>query len=246
MRLLTPAATLIFLSVAQVSQAADAPIPACLSHGLTPPVALTSHVAAPGDYPPLSRILNESGNTTARYVVQADGSVGDVTVETSSGSLRLDEATVSLVKGFKFKPALSDGKPISCSARIILKWSLYTDQSAAVGGLVPIYPTRDDFPAGAIDRREEGTALGAIIISDTGSVELITLIRQTVFPDLNAATVALLRRQKVTAATVGGKPVRSVVLMPVVWSLTGMPPTPPAPHPPPDSPGDDDRQESRH
>jgi TonB family protein len=170
-------------------------------------------------------MLGESGNTVARYTVLPDGSVSDVAVLKSSGSLRLDEATVTFVKGFKFKPALSNGAAVACSSEIMLQWSLHNEEPQAFDNLniAPIYPTQSDFPPGAIARHEEGAAIAAIIVGETGIVELVALFRHTQFADLDAATVELLRKQKVTAPSVGGKPVRAVILMPVVWSLSGGP-----------------------
>jgi TonB family protein len=211
----------------------------CRSPGMTPPVPLTSHVAGLEDYPPLSRALGEHGDTQVKYVVLASGDVGDVTLVKSSGSLRLDDATTTFVKGFKFKPALLAGAAVACSNQIVLRWAL--NGGGDIDNMrrlmaVALYPTESDFPPGAFAQHETGDALGAIYLNANGGTNMVALMRGTQFQDLNAATVELLRKQKVTPATMDGKPVVSVLFVLVSWSTTGKPPPPQRPDasPPPD------------
>jgi len=56
---------------------------------------------------------NEQGKVVLRVLVQADGSAGDVQVQTSSGFPLLDEAARSAVQTWRFNPATSDGKPVA-------------------------------------------------------------------------------------------------------------------------------------
>ena len=51
-------------------------------------------------------------------VVESDGSVGDVTMEKSSGSPELDGKAVEIAKGWRYVPAKADGEPFSMAARI--------------------------------------------------------------------------------------------------------------------------------
>jgi TonB family protein len=80
----------------------------------TPPVALTSHAITAGDYPAISLRLQEQGVVAVRYLIAADGSVVQVNVVKSSGSQRLDDAAVAMVKRrWMFKPGTQDGKPVA-------------------------------------------------------------------------------------------------------------------------------------
>jgi TonB family protein len=207
------------------ARAADAALPNCGSMS-TPPVALTPHVATMEDYPPLSRALNESGETIASYVVLPNGTVGDVKVVRSSGSLRLDDATMSFVGRFQFKPALASGKPAACQNEIALRWSLRGggDMSGALSALLmnsALIPAQADFPPGAFDRKEEGSAVAMAVIGADGGVMYLSIVRGAPFGDLNAATLAYLRRQKFEPAALNGKHTMSMIAVPVVWSLTG-------------------------
>jgi len=63
-------------------------------------------------YPPQSKRLNEQGDVILNLLVEADGRIGDVKVEKSSGYPRLDEAAVSYAKrNWRFLPGTRDGKP---------------------------------------------------------------------------------------------------------------------------------------
>jgi protein TonB len=90
----------------------------------TPAVATTSHAVTANDYPAISLRLQEQGVVSVRYQVAPDGSVSEVEVKKSSGSERLDDAAVAMVKRrWKFKPATQDGKPVAVwqEANVIFK-----------------------------------------------------------------------------------------------------------------------------
>jgi protein TonB len=80
----------------------------------SPPVATTSHAVTAEDYPAVSIRLVEQGVVKIKYLVQADGSVGDCQVAETSGHTRLDDAACTMVKKrWKFKPATQDGKAVA-------------------------------------------------------------------------------------------------------------------------------------
>lgn len=80
----------------------------------TSPVPITSHAVTSDDYPPLSIRLAEQGLVEIKYLVQADGTVGECAVITSSGSSRLDDAACTMVKKrWRFRPATQKGKPVA-------------------------------------------------------------------------------------------------------------------------------------
>jgi periplasmic protein TonB len=76
------------------------------------------------DYPPDAVRNEESGVTTASYVIGTDGKVESC--EASGASASLDSQTCKLImKRFKFKPALDEnGSPISEKRTQRIRWNL--------------------------------------------------------------------------------------------------------------------------
>jgi TonB family protein len=213
------------LLAAIATPALGAEIPGC-ANVATRPMALTSHVLTNEDYPPLSLATNETGDTTLKYVVKPDGSTTSIKVTGSSGSLRLDDAAVTFVGKFKFKPAVTDGKPVACTNEIMLRWMLNpVDKPAGNPALLAsaIYPEKEDFPSGAFDRKEEGLVIATIYTPVSGA-STYYIRTGTAFEDLNKATLDLLKKQTLVRPTINGKAVSAMILVPVMWSLSGKPP----------------------
>ncbi|GGP26039.1 energy transducer TonB [Silvimonas amylolytica] len=64
-------------------------------------------------YPPVSRKLGEEGRVLLEVHIQADGTVSDIRVKTSSGFPRLDNSALDAVRKWKFTPAKQGGQPIA-------------------------------------------------------------------------------------------------------------------------------------
>jgi protein TonB len=67
-------------------------------------------------YPPTSVTLAEEGRPVVKVCWDEKGKVGEVTLETTSGKKRLDDAAVKYGKQIKMKPGTTDGKPIAACA----------------------------------------------------------------------------------------------------------------------------------
>jgi len=101
-------------NIAQATRSADAEAREPLVAAATPPKAMSRHQITFDDYPPVARRLGEQGTVKVKYLVEADGSVGDCDVMTSSGSQRLDDAACVMVKRWVFRPAMvTDGTPVA-------------------------------------------------------------------------------------------------------------------------------------
>lgn len=68
-------------------------------------------------YPDLSRRLNETGTVNMLFDVTASGEVQNLRVAPSSGSERLDNATLACVAQYRYFPATRDGQPIAIGWR---------------------------------------------------------------------------------------------------------------------------------
>ena len=223
---LLPAAVLLVLAGSHAVEAAETDTQPCNAPGVTAPVALTPHVPPLEMYPPLSVAMGESGATMVHYVVRPTGDVSDVAVSASSGSLRLDDAAVAFVQGFRFKPPTKDGQPTACSQTLNVTWTLRQPQAPpnpnVLGGAI-VRAADGDFPPDAKAHHESGVMVAMVVLDDKGAIELIQPVSETPFGDLNSASIALLRRQKLAAATVNGQSTRTLLLVRVVWAVAEQP-----------------------
>jgi periplasmic protein TonB len=77
------------------------------------------------EYPALSLRLGEQGTTLLAFHIAVDGSIKDVSVATSSGSERLDEAAVKCASRWRYKPAIGEsGAPIEVPWKAQVVWDL--------------------------------------------------------------------------------------------------------------------------
>ena len=71
----------------------------------TPPVPITPHEVTAADYPVDSLPAQEVGTARVDYLVGIDGTVSEPMVTQSSGSPRLDQAAITIVSRWRFRPA---------------------------------------------------------------------------------------------------------------------------------------------
>ena len=89
--------------------------------GITPPVYERTPQPA---YPTASRSMREQGEVLLKVEVLANGRVGQVEVEKTSGYSRLDAAALRTVRGWRFRPALKELEVIVCWVHIPIKFAL--------------------------------------------------------------------------------------------------------------------------
>ncbi len=77
------------------------------------------------DYPPISQRNNEEGTTLLAFRIETDGSISNVAVEKSSGFQRLDDASISCVTRWRYKPSTKDGIPTAIPWEVNVVWKLH-------------------------------------------------------------------------------------------------------------------------
>ena len=89
----------------------------------TPPTPVQNPMPV---YPVKLRKSGIQGSVVLNVMITPDGTVGDVSVLTSlmSGAGGLDEIAASAVKGWIFKPALKNNKPVQAEIRVPIVFSL--------------------------------------------------------------------------------------------------------------------------
>jgi protein TonB len=107
--------------------------PVVLSAPPAPPVPSTPRTVTSGVeylqkpepvYPPLSRRLGETGKVVLRVLINENGRADKVTVETSSGFSRLDEAARQAAQRALFKPYIEDGRAVPAYVIVPLDFKL--------------------------------------------------------------------------------------------------------------------------
>lgn len=110
---------------ASQSGASDPPGPVASKALQTSNPAPTSGVNKPApDYPELARKRGQEGVVRIRCQVDATGMVTATSVAVSSGHRLLDEAALKAVKKWRFKPAASNGVPVSGSVVVPVEFRL--------------------------------------------------------------------------------------------------------------------------
>jgi protein TonB len=88
------------------------PMPVVLSNELS----VSCSRRSPPAYPAYSLRTGEHGQVVVRAELDEQGRIGNVSIESSSGFQRLDEAAVSAVKKWRCRPAQVNGAPVRAIA----------------------------------------------------------------------------------------------------------------------------------
>jgi len=78
----------------------------------------------PPRYPPLAKRQGEQGEVRLRVELDENGRIDRVTIVSSSGSPRLDEAARTAIQSWRCRPAQHDGKPVRAVAMQSLDFAL--------------------------------------------------------------------------------------------------------------------------
>lgn len=114
--------------VAAEPQAAASAAPAAAPAAPAAPKTISSgveYLSPPRpEYPILSRRRGEEGKVVLRALINPKGRPDQVEIQTSSGSVRLDEAARQAVQRAVFKPHMEDGKAVAVYAIVPIKFQL--------------------------------------------------------------------------------------------------------------------------
>lgn len=98
------------------------------------------------EYPREAVMQGIQGTTTLGFTITVEGGVADITVLRSSGNQMLDDAAVSCVSKWRYKPALAaDGQPVAAPWKANVVWELHkrNDPNAEAFGLVARFLVQD-------------------------------------------------------------------------------------------------------
>lgn len=106
----------------------DGPQPSPSATGSSRGISITSAPAVSEFYPQHARRVMFSGRVLLRVTVNAAGCLQRIEVLQSSGAPELDDAAVNYCEYTKFRPAERDGRPITSSSVLPIKFNLGADQ----------------------------------------------------------------------------------------------------------------------
>lgn len=182
---------------------------------ITPPRAANEHTIKNG-YPEISRKLFEEGVVTLKFTVDTDGKARNLEVMHSSGYPRLDAAALDEVgANWLYHPAMRGGQPIAVKLEANVRYSLRDDPMAGVHAVFRMTP--DQFPPGAWSKSECGLTTFGVDLRADGFVTDVETIHASGYDDLDNAARAKLDTLKFGAATVGGQPMASGMVVQFVW-----------------------------
>jgi TonB family protein len=181
---------------------------------------MATHTQPP--YPEMSVMTSEEGTTLLQVAIGADGVPTKTFVVQSSGSVRLDEAAIEHVNNtWRWNAPVIKCQPMAMETRISIKWDLHN--TANTGPMPPsITMNTADYPAGALQRREQGiTGLMVMVLAD-GQVSFTRVMQSSGFPELDAKSQEIIKtRWRWTPATLEGKAVNTAMYVISVWKIDG-------------------------
>jgi len=117
-------------TIPEIEVPTDEPAPAAITAETSPapPVPETANMKVDRRvdpvYPAASRRAGEEGTGVFRVLVDANGRPQDVSVVTSTGHPRLDEAAITAIKKWAFSPAMQAGQAVQSYTRVQVKFEL--------------------------------------------------------------------------------------------------------------------------
>ena len=190
--------------------------------GITMPSAANAHIAT--HYPSEALAKFEQGTAVVEFVVNADGSVSDPRIGTSTGYASLDAASLDSVKAWRFHPATRSGEPVAVRTRAVVKWEigdLGPPKRAAHDDLDGVTMKPEEFPPDARAKDESGTTVLMIYLDHTGTVARTEIAQSSGYRDLDDAARAAVSAWNARPATLGSAPVNTVIPIRVIWPGDG-------------------------
>jgi TonB family protein len=159
------------------------------------------------NYPRESFVSGEEGTVHLRALVQADGAVRDALIERSSGSPRLDQAAVELVRGWRYEPGTLKGVPVAARFPVNIDWKLMilpiTLPPSTNPELVKFYPST------SIRLQEQGNATIRFLVTSEGTVANAIVAKSSGHVRLDDAAIKFIKEywRFKPATLVDGSPV---------------------------------------
>lgn len=174
--------------------------------GLPEPPSDIASTPPPIPYPPISLRLHEQGTTKLTVGMDPAGVPTEVALNQSSGVERLDNAAIAYVKDH-YRRQKSDGQSAT-QMTVAVVWRI--DPVDTI-----LTMREEDFPLGAVRRREAGETAIQISYGNGGVLKHLKVIRSSGHTDLDGKAIEIIKAK--LAATTGIKAGTQAVL--IRWAL---------------------------
>ena len=176
------------------------------------------------------------GRVFVQFVVNEDGTTGNVVVQKGIGA-GLDEEAVRVVSEAKFTPGMQDGEAVKVRMVIPITFKLKPDALSEealrtpkdgiyvivenmpepVGGIAAIQ-TKVTYPESAREAGVEGRVFVHFVVNEQGDVQDV-VVTQGVSSDLDEEAVRVMKEAKFTPGMQDGKPVKVRMAIPITFKL---------------------------
>jgi len=206
-------------------------------------------IASRVEYPELQKRAGVEGTTILQFIVEKDGSVGDIRVIRSAGNDGLDQAAIAAVRPSRFEPGRIDGEPVRVRFAVPVTFRLpgsgetgaerdermappdmvraddpgvmgiVDEMPQLIGGLAGLQE-RVQYPPLAREAGIEGQVVVQFVVNEEGRVEDPTVLRS---PDdmLSEAALAAVRQARFEPGRDGGEAVKVRFAVPITFRLPG-------------------------
>ncbi len=145
------------------------------------------------------------------FRITAQGTVADAAIAKSSGNQSLDSAALLCVKGWLYKPATKDNKPVDASWKAQVNWATGEPDDTADVIMVPVWARGGQqcetwYAIGS--KRPSHSVLLAFLVETDGSVDNVSVIQSSGNTDIDADAIKCIGERHYRPATQKSKPVQ--------------------------------------
>jgi TonB family protein len=95
------------------------------------------------DYPPEAIAVHAEGTTVVGFTITESGKTAEVKVAKSSGNADLDNAAVTCISRWLYRPAQKDGKPVALPWKAQVRWAFTSPVADAIYAPIPLEVPHD-------------------------------------------------------------------------------------------------------
>jgi TonB family protein len=148
----------------------------------------------PPEYPRDALRRGEQGHVVVEFTISTDGSTRDIEVVEAEPRNTFDREAERAVRGWRFEPALRDGRPVETRLQHTIDFTLTDEQGSlvpvqeesfvSVHDVKPVRMPQPEYPRDALRRQIEGEVVIAFSVNEAGrptDVEILDAVPRGTF-----------------------------------------------------------------